>query len=53
VDVGLPADLGTPVWVPKLVGNASLLHEPALRSRRTKDAPAARSCVARGALFGG
>jgi enoyl-CoA hydratase/carnithine racemase len=53
VDVGLPVDLGTPAWVPKLVGDASLLHVPSSRSRRTKDAPAARSCVARGARFGG
>jgi enoyl-CoA hydratase/carnithine racemase len=30
VDVGLEADLGTPTWVPKLIGNASLLHELAL-----------------------
>jgi enoyl-CoA hydratase/carnithine racemase len=30
VDVELP-----PAWVPKFVGNASLLHEPSLRSWRT------------------
>ena len=53
VDFGLPADLGTPAWVPKLVGNASLFHEPSLRSRRSRDAPATRSCVARGAWLGG
>ena len=53
VDVGLAVDLGTLARVPELVGNVSLLHEPSLRSRRTRGARAPWCCVARCARLWG